>query len=68
MSDTAASPTPKAPKPAAPKTMEYEVAPGHGLFIGSGDKAVEGDIIALTAKEFKTFPKGSLLPYVEPED
>jgi hypothetical protein len=49
---------------------KFEVAPGKSLCFGPrvADKAKSGEVVELTAAEFKRFPKGSLLPYVEDMD
>jgi hypothetical protein len=54
----------------APAKRKFEVAPGKSLCFGPrvADKAKGGEVVELTAAEFKQFPKGSLLPYVEDMD
>ena len=53
----------------APAKRKFEVAPGKSLTMGPSTKmkAKAGQIVELTAAEFKQYPKGSLLPYIEEE-
>ena len=57
-------------KAKAPAKRKFEVAPGKSLTMGPSTKmkAKAGQIVELTAAEFKMYPKGSLLPYVEDDE
>ena len=61
--------TKPAVKDKAPVKRKFEVAPGKSLCTGPrvADKMKAGQIVELTAAEFKQYPKGALLPYIEDE-